>query len=85
MQRVSESGPPCLYCAKRLRLAPKYVRERGRAITADSAPPKFGYEGNNLVCSARCGFLVAVALVRADPGITQLLPPKWNEKGRRSV
>lgn len=77
--------PKCVYCSKLLRLAPKYVRERGRAITADGMPPRHGYEGNNAFCSSRCGLLTAVALLRADHGITQLLPPKWNKAGRRSV
>lgn len=78
-------GPPCAYCSKRLKLAPKYVRERGRAITANGAKPMWGYEGNNLVCSARCGFLVAIGIVRAEPNILSLLPVGWNDKHRRSV
>lgn len=77
--------PACAYCAKPLRLAPKYVRDRGRAITADDAPPQWGYEGNNSVCSARCGFLVAINLLKCDPSIMQLLPAGWNERHRRSV
>lgn len=75
----------CTYCGKVLKLAPKYVRDRGRAITADSLPPQRGHEGNNLVCSSRCGFLVAIALVRADPEVMKLLPPGWNKRHRRSV
>lgn len=78
-------GPPCAYCSERLKLAPKYVRERGRAITADNGAPTYGYEGNNLVCSARCGMLVAIAVVRAEPKILSLLPEGWNDKHRRSV
>lgn len=75
----------CVYCGKVLKLAPEYVRARGRAITADGLKPHRGHEGNNLVCSSRCGFLVAIALVRADPEILKLLPPGWNESHRRSV
>lgn len=77
--------PLCLYCEKPLKLAPKYIRERGRAITADGMKPEYGYEGNNAVCSSRCGFLVAVALLRADPYTQKLLPKGWNKKSRRDV
>lgn len=75
----------CLYCKKKLKLAPKYVRERGRAITADSLKPQFGYEGNNVFCSSRCGFLTAIHLIKSIPEIETLLPPKWNSKHKRSV
>ena len=79
------SDVKCAYCEKTLRLAPKYIRDRGRAITADCLPPVRGHEGNNLVCSSRCGFLVAIALVRADPEVMRLLPPGWNQRHKRSV
>lgn len=75
----------CLWCCKELKLAPKYIRERGRAPTADGAPPLRGYEGNNAVCSLRCGFLVLLAVLQAEPNIASIFPPGWNERPRRSV
>lgn len=77
--------PLCLRCKKKLKLAPKYVRERGRAYAADGAPPTWGYEGNNVVCSSRCGFLVALALIAADPKIVTILPEGWDKRYPRSV
>ncbi len=84
-RKTPASRRRCAYCDKLLRLAPKYVRDRGRALTADGAPPTYGHEGNNLWCSLRCGFLTALALINADPAIRTILPPGWNERGRRSV
>jgi hypothetical protein len=77
--------PPCAYCSKPLRLAPKYIRERGRALTGDGAPPTYGYEGNNVVCSSRCGMLVCIGLLRAEPAIMSLLPDGWNKRARRTA
>jgi len=80
-----KSKARCVCCDKALRPAPKYVVERGRAPTADGLKPTRGHEGNNAVCSQRCGFYTALALMRADPDILKLLPEGWNRNPYRSV
>jgi hypothetical protein len=79
------AAPKCAFCGKRLKLAPDYIRERGRAMTTDGAPPHYGYEGNNLVCSQRCGFSVMLSILSADPAVLSILPPGWNKRARRDV
>ena len=84
-RKTSGKDRQCPYCLRAVAKCPKYIEERKRAVTADNAPPTHGYEGNNVFCSQRCGFLTALALYKSIPEIEKLLPPKWNVRHRRSV
>lgn len=49
----------------------------------DGKAPERGYYGNNLVCSQRCGYELALALMQAEPEIIKILPTGWNDLSKK--
>jgi hypothetical protein len=74
--------PRCFVCGGRLATIGTYWLDRHKirplALLTGDAPER-GYEGNNLVCSQRCGYDLAIALLLADRELLRLLPPEWRK------
>jgi hypothetical protein len=81
---MSRKSKRCIVCNRTLKLDPY----RSANIptdwkpSADNLPCKYGYRGNNLVCTSYCGFTLAIRLVLSVPGILDLLPDKWRYNGQ---
>jgi hypothetical protein len=81
------SIPRCPACGRRLRklridervvpTSNKLTAPGDHVLTADGLPRSRGNYGDNLVCGLDCGYTLAIRLVRAIPGIIDMLPPKW--------
>lgn len=80
------SRPTCAACGKPLPLFKDRSRQENREtysrskraqpappLTADGLPPTRGKLGDNLVCKLHCGWLLAIRLVAADPGVLSAL------------
>ena len=76
--------PLCATCGRALRkprdgaaLPVEIVDGVSTFLTADGLPPARGDYGDNLVCTPRCGWILALRIVRAVPGVLELLPQRW--------
>jgi hypothetical protein len=85
-------APVCAACGKRLR-KPRFMTEHGpfsvtslsapgdHVLTADGLPRARGDYGDNAVCAMKCGYLLAIRILRSIPGVLDLLPAEWNPRG----
>jgi hypothetical protein len=75
--------PACGRCLRARRFDDRTPRSKkltapgDHVLTADGAPRSRGNFGDNLVCGLDCGYTLAIRLVRAVPGVLDLLPSKW--------
>jgi hypothetical protein len=84
---VVSASPRCVACGAPLPRFDPYKKIWGRTRksekykkkvlgTANDAPPEYGTRGDNLVCNTRCGHDLLLKLIKAVPGVIDLLPPE---------
>jgi hypothetical protein len=93
LTRADRRAPICAACGKRLR-KPRFLADRyesfadgsrrapgDHVLTADGLPRARGDYGDNAVCAMKCGYLLAIRILRSIPGVLDLLPAEWNPRG----